>query len=347
VDDAQAEQASSPSDYYEHPPATRAGVSWWGGWIQRDAMAATFPVGTLARVRLRPVSNTNGTWHLLVFKDDDTLAFSTQIATPAQNRWNELDVLLPALSSGNYRMSVEQWGGVSDVQPTAPFEASLQLLRPTVTWEASADDGVTYQSFYNSLGDAETGINFRNRGHNARIRATSIRAGAWVAGWEARPRYRLPGQRHDALINILGGLDTGFEVGVSQWDTVSSWFLNAGGTLTQDATQFHSGSKSAKVVTTAGAAFQGARYATVPVVAGKTYTFEVWVKGNAGGEPLQLGFGSSTTGSSTLFITPTTSWTKYAITLAATGTSLAQLGVMTRTATACTFFFDDFKVYQY
>ena len=126
-------------------------------------------------------------------------------------------------------------------------------------------------------------------------------------------------------------------------------------TKTQDGTTFTQGTKSLKLVTPGSGPNEGfglgsAAGATTndaPAVAGTTYTFSLAMKGNAGGEQVNLaifwrtaaGGAISTTTSST--ITLTTGWVTYSVTGTAPGTTaFVELAARTAGTSAVTWFND-------
>lgn len=107
--------------------------------------------------------------------------------------------------------------------------------------------------------------------------------------------------------------------------------LNAGATISQDATVAQSGTKSLKIVTTAGSATQGAAAALPELEAGIPYTLSAYVKGNAGAEPLSIAVLTSAgatlpTSSGSAILTPlspavTTSLQRYTLTFTPSATT--------------------------
>ena len=143
------------------------------------------------------------------------------------------------------------------------------------------------------------------------------------------------------LVNLI--TNPSFETNTTGWDTASSWFLNAGATLTRVATP-NFGGWSGQVGLPGVANLEGVRFVTVPVTSGQTYTFSVWVKAATGTRPMSIGLGASGVGSSTANFTATTTWTRYSVTLTATGTGNAQAAVYTNGVQGFTFYVDGAQV---
>lgn len=141
----------------------------------------------------------------------------------------------------------------------------------------------------------------------------------------------------------------GFETNVT---TNTGTFGPAGTLITQDATQFKFGSKSAKVVTNTGGAGQGiftggtGTGSRIPAAAATPYTYSVWLKGNAGGETvkLQLQWYDSTPATLTAAasnVTLTTSWVRYSITATSpANTAFVYPVVITQASATATWFVD-------
>lgn len=122
-----------------------------------------------------------------------------------------------------------------------------------------------------------------------------------------------------------------------------AFWLNSGATLTATTGQAFQGTKAMQVVTTA-TTNEGATINITPiggVPAGTVLTFSVWVKGNAGGETLNIAVGAASADSANSNITLTTSWQRFSVTWTATAYESAIYAVVrTASATARTFFVD-------
>ena len=140
------------------------------------------------------------------------------------------------------------------------------------------------------------------------------------------------------LINLC--TNPNFETNTTSWGTAASTRNVTGAALTRVTAQQHSGAAAAQVVTTA-TANQGVDYITLPAVSGTPITVAVWLKGNAGGEALQLILGDATVGSVTATATQTTAWQRFSVTLTPTATGTTGFAVRQTTASIKTFFLDD------
>lgn len=132
----------------------------------------------------------------------------------------------------------------------------------------------------------------------------------------------------------------GFEVNTTGWGTASSFRNNSGATLTRVTTEHHTGVAALRVVTTA-TANQGADFTALSVVAGRPKTVAGWVKGNVGGESVQLMVGDGTVGNASSTIVCTTSWQRVSVTLTPVATGTTGAAFIQTAASVKTFFVDD------
>jgi hypothetical protein len=154
------------------------------------------------------------------------------------------------------------------------------------------------------------------------------------------PTATIKGDVMDPLSN------PGFETNTTGWVTnVPAFWLNAGATLTRDTGTFRSGVASGKVVTASGTAFTGTSFSYTPTngfVAGQTYSVDVWLKGNAGGESLYLFLGDASLDSGRLNFTATNGWAQYSVKWTPLANfATAYIGIGSNDTTAHTFFIDD------
>lgn len=138
-------------------------------------------------------------------------------------------------------------------------------------------------------------------------------------------------------------------------DATTGLVVIGSGSKSQDGTTFNHGTKSLKVITP-GSVIQegfgigigpGSTTNDPPVVAGNQYTFSIAIKGNAGGESLQLAIfwrtssGASISSDLGSVITATTSWVTYSMTATAPATAaFVELAVRTNGTHAYTWFND-------
>jgi hypothetical protein len=139
----------------------------------------------------------------------------------------------------------------------------------------------------------------------------------------------------------------GFENGV-----LTEWQAQNAGTPSQQTSGAQTGTACAKVITTGAGAGEGMilRSAFSPVAKdGETYTFSVWLKGNAGGESVNLRLNETTLAGafvrvdSSNAIVLTTSWVRYTFTVKLTGgATVAKISplIVTSGTSAVTFFVD-------
>jgi hypothetical protein len=132
-----------------------------------------------------------------------------------------------------------------------------------------------------------------------------------------------------------------FETNTTGWGTTASFRIATAATLTRVTAQFHGGVAALQVVTTAAAVNQGADYPTLTVTSGVPKTVAVWLKGNAGGEALQLILGDGTVGSATATAVLTTAWQRFTVTLTPVASGTTGFAVRQTTASIKTFFMDD------
>jgi uncharacterized phage protein gp47/JayE len=132
------------------------------------------------------------------------------------------------------------------------------------------------------------------------------------------------------------------------WSAAAAAWLAAGATITADATTPQTGARSLKVVTTAVTG-EGAQ---IPLggtfQAGVPYTLSVYLRGNAGGEIVQIALGPSAGDNRTLNCTLTTAWQLFSVTWTPTANESGNVYAALRTtaATVMTFFADSLIVSQ-
>lgn len=132
--------------------------------------------------------------------------------------------------------------------------------------------------------------------------------------------------------------------------TSSTGVVTTGSTLTVDATQFHTGAKSLKTVTTSGASNQGWAVTLLAIATfkqGKVYTASVWLKGNAGGESVDLAFGNNAGTVVVANVTLTNAWAQYSVSWTPTADragSTSVFAVRSHSAAVLTWFADDLIV---
>lgn len=144
----------------------------------------------------------------------------------------------------------------------------------------------------------------------------------------------------DRLTNLV--TNPSFEVDLASW-SASGARLVAGATLTRVTATPWRGAGAMQVVT-AATANQGADFASLSVTKGRTYWVSFYVRGNAGGEPLELRVGDGTVGSVALDVTPTTGWNRYSVAFVPTASGTTGVAIRTKTAVARTFFIDGVQV---
>lgn len=121
----------------------------------------------------------------------------------------------------------------------------------------------------------------------------------------------------------------------------TDWTANGGATLTSDATQFYVGTKSLKVACTA-VANSGTQCANITASAAQTYTASIYLRGNAGGETVDVQLRNQVpTTITTTPVTLTTAWQRFTVTgTTPGGTTSVHLRVNKTAATAHTYFAD-------
>ena len=102
-----------------------------------------------------------------------------------------------------------------------------------------------------------------------------------------------------------------FETDLTGWSASSSYWNNAGATISRDTANAHSGAASMLLTTDGVTASQGVR-TPIQVVAGVTYTFVAWLKGS-GTVHLAAGDGTRTPATGGPTITLTAVWTRYTL----------------------------------
>lgn len=126
--------------------------------------------------------------------------------------------------------------------------------------------------------------------------------------------------------------------------TFGALAIAAGSTLTVTAAQAEVGSQSCQVVTTAVTGEGLGITLAAPsggFVAGTTYTFQVWMKGNAGGELVALQMGITGDHGSIVNTTLTSGWAQYSCSWTPAGNqTTGSVGIRTRAASVYTFFVD-------
>lgn len=129
-------------------------------------------------------------------------------------------------------------------------------------------------------------------------------------------------------------------------NTLPGWFLNTGATLTVRGTSFGGnqvGAQHLEIVTTNASAFEGAIFNMGRLNAG-SYTFSVYLKGNAGGEKIQLCAGQGNATGKIVGKVLTNGYARYTITFTTDGTAVCYCGVRTETAAVVTMFMDAVQV---
>lgn len=124
----------------------------------------------------------------------------------------------------------------------------------------------------------------------------------------------------------------------------SGTFLGAGATLTVVSTQAQNGSQSCQVVTTATANRGLGIALSLPssgqFLAGVAYTFQIWLKGNAGGEAVALLVGTATDNHSQN-VTLTAGWAQYSVVWTPTANETSANAAVRGTAASIVTFFAD------
>lgn len=117
---------------------------------------------------------------------------------------------------------------------------------------------------------------------------------------------------------------------------------NAATSFTRVTAQHNFGAAAAQLVTSAGSANQGAGE-NLGVLPPGTYNASLYVKGNAGGELVQLVTGQAT-GIVTQNITATTGWQRVSATFTSDGVNASFIGLRTQGTSAYTVFLDGLQV---
>lgn len=134
-----------------------------------------------------------------------------------------------------------------------------------------------------------------------------------------------------------------FPTDVSSWNSVSNVWTNAGAVLSFHPGNPRSGTGCMQVVTDGITQLEGP---TQPMtgftfLSGVAYAVPLWLRGNAGGEQVQVGIGLGGNNASAVF-TLTTSWQRFVLPWTpASNTSSAILGIASIGTAAHTFFMDD------
>jgi hypothetical protein len=147
------------------------------------------------------------------------------------------------------------------------------------------------------------------------------------------------------LANLI--TNPSFELGTTGWDAAASWFNNVGATLGLTPISPVTGRQAAIITTDAVSNVEGVRFVSIPVVAGQTYIFSLYVWSNSGSVALEIGLGASSVGSSTFaFNAVAGAWKRVSVVLVATATGTAQAAIHGTTAAVRNFQIDAAMVEQ-
>jgi len=163
----------------------------------------------------------------------------------------------------------------------------------------------------------------------------------WIDDDFSRPEEALAAVSTNYVPNPSFEYDTATAAPALWSSTGPASSINTGATLTAEtAGGAQSGSKAMKVVTTQALSAEGASCSLGVLPAG-TYTFSVYVKGNAGGEALGLFAGMTTS-----TFTATTTFVRQSCTFTADGVTACYVGVRTQATVVATWFTDAVQVEQ-
>lgn len=166
----------------------------------------------------------------------------------------------------------------------------------------------------------------------------------WLAksptvGFSLTCRPFMRGTTVSSYVNLIG--NPSFETNTTGWSTtLPAWYLNSGSTLTRVTAQHQDRTAAGQVVTTAATASQGIAY-NLGVLPAGSYTWAPYIKGNAGGETLEVYGGLASAAQVGVSVTATTGWVRSpAVTFVADGVGICYAVVRTASAAVRTFFVD-------
>lgn len=169
----------------------RTGVAWHGGFE-----TSTFlPIGNPQDVRIKGDIFVNtlieGAYRVVLKDVNGLIAYIRTIPNLIPNKWINFDLLVSgAFLPGDYKLMIQQIGFYAD----SFYADNLQVLQPSLFWEASPNGGVDWYPFGNAIGTQYSAINFPSKGSALKLRASALDSSAWVQGYEIVPIYGYPGR---------------------------------------------------------------------------------------------------------------------------------------------------------
>lgn len=165
---------------------TRMGTEVQGGvrWLP-----AVFP-GDSNQILLTGelwTSEARGTYRAALLTPFDSVEWIGVIQGVQPNTWNKFALsVTPNLLPQNAILHIQHYGQY----PSIFKLRNVSLGAKTVYWNASGDNGTTWQPFLNSLGQQYTGVLFPTTTTNFKIQAIATSDLAWVGGYELVPHYQ-------------------------------------------------------------------------------------------------------------------------------------------------------------
>lgn len=136
--------------------------------------------------------------------------------------------------------------------------------------------------------------------------------------------------------------NSSLEKNTTGW-TNGTYFVNSGATITKVSEEQKLGSYSGKIVTTSGSSHQGKMFTLGTLPAG-VYHASMWIKGDSGGELIDVYAGRGNTSSTIISKTLTNDWALYTFTFITDGGGACYVGTRTTGSSAYTYYIDDIRV---
>lgn len=165
----------------------RDGTAWFGG-LQQD-----FPgwLGDPSQVYVEgdiyPVATVRGLYRAALVDNNGSVGWLGYVSGMLPNQWNHFAIpvsydMLPV----GFRLYIHQAG----FYPDTFYVDNISLNHLTISWEASANGGSTWQPFSTAINESFTGIKFLTPGTALKVRATANSDRAWLEGFQLVPHYQ-------------------------------------------------------------------------------------------------------------------------------------------------------------
>jgi hypothetical protein len=176
---------------------TRDGTGWQGGYMTDQFLFVGNPKYLTITGDIYPVLATGqtalrGEYRVVLLDKNDAVGYIGVIRGLLPNQWNNFTVHVNAnFAPGNYRLILQQTGFYADEF----FLDNLKLNHLSIAWEASPNGGTDWFPFLSATGSRYSGANMITKANQSlKFRAIALSDLAWVADYEAIPKYGYPGR---------------------------------------------------------------------------------------------------------------------------------------------------------